>query len=191
MPPGRAPAAAGRVCTWLGAGESTAPRFYPMKSLSRLLLPGLLFLALPALLSAQDPARIGLGTGMLGFLDADRTLSFSADYRFAASGPVQSRLMACWATDGSRLLGAGLLLNVDLDARYRLTLGFGPGYYERNRGRDLGSSVEFVSTAEFSIAAGRQRRIGLAVGHISNGGMNGKNPGTETLSVFWSLPVGR
>ncbi len=162
-----------------------------MTSLARRLLPGLLLVSFPVMLSAQETAHISLGTGMLGVLDKDRTLNFSADYRFAAKGPVQPRLLASWATDGSRLLGAGLLLNLDLAARCRLTLGFGPGYYERNRGRDLGSTVEFVSTAEFSIAAGRQRRIGLAAGHISNGGLNGKNPGTETLTVFWSLPVGR
>lgn len=161
-----------------------------MTSLPRLFLLGLTLLTAPVLLHANEPARLGFGAGVLGFLDADRTLNFSADYRFAVSGRLQPRAMASWATDGSRLLGTGLLLNLDLDARSRFTLGFGPGYYERNRGRDLGSSIEFITTAEFSFDVGRRRRIGLSVGHISNGGLNGKNPGTETLMLFWSVPVG-
>ncbi|HWA09310.1 MAG TPA: acyloxyacyl hydrolase [Opitutaceae bacterium] len=152
---------------------------------------GLLFLAAPFLLSAHEPARAGFGAGLLGVLDSDKTLNFSADYRLAAPGAFQPRLLATWATDGSRLLGAGLLYNLDLDDRLRLTFGFGPGYYERNRGRDLGSSVEFISTAEFSVDVGHRRRLGLAVGHISNGGLNGRNPGTETLMLTWSVPVGR
>ena len=153
---------------------------------------GWIMALVPVLAWAREPARITVGTGMLGVLDNDRTLVFGADYRFAVSGVFQPRVLASWATDGSRFMGAGLLLNLDLDDRWRLTLGSAPGYYERNRGRDLGSTIEFHSTAELSYDLGRQRRIALSLGHTSNGGLRGDhNPGTETLLLSWSIPLGR
>ena len=89
-------------------------------------------------------------------------------------------------------LWANAALTVKLDDRWRLTLGSAPGYYERNRGRDLGSTIEFHSTAELSYDLGRQRRIALSLGHTSNGGLRGDhNPGTETLLLSWSIPLGR
>lgn len=145
----------------------------------------------PVLAWGREPTRVTLGSGLLGVLDNDRTLAFAADYRFAVSGLFQPRVLASWATDGSRFAGVGLLLNLDLDDRWRLTLGTAPGYYERNRGRDLGSTVEFHSTAELSYDIGRRRRIALSIGHTSNGGLRGDhNPGTETLMLSWSAPLG-
>jgi hypothetical protein len=145
----------------------------------------------PLLAWGREPARLSIGAGMLGVLDNDRTLAFAADYRFAASGLFQPEVLASWATDGSRFAGAGLLLNLDLDDRWRLTLGSAPGYYERNRGRDLGSSIEFHSTVELSYDVGHRRRLALSFGHTSNGGLRSDhNPGTETLMLSWSIPLG-
>ena len=162
-----------------------------MMSLLRLACLGcfLSLVSLPA--RGREPARLTVGSGLLGVLDNDRTLAFAADYRFAVPGMFQPRVLASWATDGSRFFGAGLLLNLDLDNRWRLTLGAAPGYYERNRGRDLGSTIEFHSTAELSYDLGRKRRIALTLGHTSNGGFRSdSNPGTETLMLSWSTPLG-
>jgi hypothetical protein len=138
-----------------------------------------------------EPAQITTGVGVLGLFDDDKTLQFSFDYRFAVDGPhFQARLLASWATDNSRFIGVGLLYNLDLTPRWRVTAGAAPGYYERNRGRDLGSTMEFLSTLEVSARVVGHERVGLSIGHVSNGGLKNTNPGSELLQVFWSVPLG-
>ena len=66
-------------------------------------------------------------------------------------------------------------------------VGFGPGYYDRHEGKDLGSQLEFYSFAEagWEISPGRHLLVRLA--HISNGSFADNNPGTELLTFGVSL----
>ena len=140
----------------------------------------------------SQPAIVTFGVGSLGVFDDDPTLNFSIDFRFAIHRAwFQPRVFATWATDGSRLAGAGLLLNREVGRGWRVTIGFGPGYYERNRGRNLGSSIEFLSTFEISRRLSDGLRGGVTLEHISNGSISNHNPGTETIRLFLSVPFDR
>jgi lipid A 3-O-deacylase len=92
---------------------------------------------------------------------------------------------------GSWFAGAGAIYDIPLSRHARLALGSGPFYYTAEENDDdLGFRLEFYSFAELSWEWSRERRLGLRVGHLSNAGLGRRNPGTETLSLLVSLPLG-
>jgi hypothetical protein len=96
-------------------------------------------------------------------------------------------LGAGWATDGAVFVALGVARSWTLDDRWRLSAGFGPGYYDRHEGLDLGSSMEFYSFAEIERRLGDGRSVVLRLAHISNGGLAESNPGTELLSLGYLI----
>lgn len=97
-----------------------------------------------------------------------------------------------WATDGATYLCAGLFYPMQLARGIALNIGGAPGHYERNRGRDLGSSFEFLSFAELSWTfPHRSHQLSIGLAHISNGSISDHNPGSEILRVACSIPLGR
>ncbi|MCR6656394.1 MAG: acyloxyacyl hydrolase [Opitutus sp.] len=93
---------------------------------------------------------------------------------------------------GAWFSGAGLIYDIELTPRMRLTLGSGPFYYaDGNRGWDLGYDLEFYSFAELTWQWRRDLRLGFRVGHLSNAGLGRRNPGTETLGLVVSIPLDR
>jgi hypothetical protein len=79
--------------------------------------------------------------------------------------------------------GAGLLLTMPLRrGSWRLEFSFMPGLYAFGIGEDLGKHT-LVYRSQFGISRGcaTRWRIGLSLGHKSNGGTAEKNPGSETV----------
>ena len=64
------------------------------------------------------------------------------------------------------------------------------GAFYKGNGKDLGSVVEFKTGAEFAYRFEDHSRLGLQFDHISNAGIGKRNPGTESLVLFWSFPFG-
>ena len=86
--------------------------------------------------------------------------------------------------------GGGLLVDMFFGRRYVLTPSFGPHiYFGGNSKLDLGHELEFRSQLEFSYRFDDRARIGVAVSHYSNAGLGSKNPGTESLMVYYNHPL--
>lgn len=102
-------------------------------------------------------------------------------------------LIAGLADDSASYFGVGIFYPFELSENWRLTIASGPGYYDRNDSPlDLGAHIEFLTTVEISRRVWRDHRIGLSMGHISNASINpDRNPGSETLSLGYSIPLGR
>ena len=88
----------------------------------------------------------------------------------------------------TRYAAAGVLADIALGERWRLTPGFGGGYYDSN-GLELGHHIEFRSSIELSYRFRSGHRLGVALAHLSNGSIGDRNPGTETLGIVWCLPL--
>lgn len=144
-----------------------------------------------SLLAISHGQTVIFGSGVLDALRETRSVDFSFGYRWRRSGRIQPQLLGTWSTDGSRFVGAGLLLHATPARDWDVALGFVPGYYEREHGPNLGSSLEFFSSMEVSRSLRRGRRAGLQLGHISNGSFGDENPGAETIRLFLALPIGR
>ncbi|MCC7049307.1 MAG: porin family protein, partial [Alphaproteobacteria bacterium] len=80
---------------------------------------------------------------------------------------------------------------------------FSPGFYLQGNGRDLGYLVEFRSSAELAYRFDDYSRLSLGIAHLSNASLGGegpglllptapaRNPGVETLTLSYSMPIDR
>ena len=81
----------------------------------------------------------------------------------------------------------GLLAEVPLLDRIQLLVRLAGGLYTRGKGIDLGFPLEFRSEAELSWQWTSQSRVGVALSHLSNGGLSKVNPGLEMLSLTYAI----
>lgn len=146
--------------------------------------------ALP--LVREPTADVVWQAGLVGIFDHEARDTF---------GSVELRLHQNWHSlrpwagltivdSGAWFTGAGLISDVRLTPKSRLTLGTGPFYYSHGKDDDdLGFSLEFYSFIELSWARKHDTRLGLRLGHLSNAGLGRRNPGTEILSLVVSIPL--
>ncbi len=95
-------------------------------------------------------------------------------------------------TNDATLYGyGGLLLDLFYGRRFVVTPSLAAGYYEKGDGKDLGHELEFRSSVEISYRFDDRSRIGLSFYHLSNASISSKNPGTEVLSIVYSIPLNK
>lgn len=161
--------------------------------------PAVLFLALLAAdrLPAQEEAGGAAGRSewafAQGYYDVLDGRSGAVDLRVEYRAGPRLWFLRPWAglemtTDGGSFVAGGLLFDLDLPARFFLTPSFGTGIYSNGGGKDLGSPFQFRSQVELAWQFDSGGRIGLSLGHLSNGSLGDRNPGTEVLSVVISVP---
>lgn len=139
----------------------------------------------------DDPAFITLGGG---YYDVNLRDNSSADFRVEYRHGEKLWIFKPWAgieftTDGAVYGLGGVLVDVYFGRRVVLTPSFGAGLYHDGNGKDLGSFVEFRSQIELSYRFNDRSRLGIALSHISNAGLTDRNPGTEILNVYYSIPL--
>jgi len=90
--------------------------------------------------------------------------------------------------ESSLYLYGGIRYDLDLSDRWRLTPSWGPGLFEAGSGTDLGSALEFRSKLELSYKIHPRARLALSFAHLSNGGLDERNPGSDVLALtcIWS-----
>lgn len=90
---------------------------------------------------------------------------------------------------GSVWIGAGFLTDIKLTPKWHLTPSIGIGYYNKGGSDvDLGHPIEFRSQIEISHEFRNKSRIGIGFSHLSNAGLDDTNPGTEVISINYSIP---
>lgn len=137
----------------------------------------------------RDPALVVVGAGIAGVLDSTRVGTGFAEYRFGSSWKgVHPWVSITMGSHARYYVAAGALYSFELDRNWRITLSFGPGFYHSRDNFDLGSELEFLSTAEVSRRLPWNHRLGLSFGHISNGGVAEVNPGSEIVKLNYQIP---
>ena len=141
-----------------------------------------------------DPSFVAVGAGFFDFnRKKDDGLELRIEYRsgqkfmdtiFKPFGAVG------YSPNDHAFLGGGLLVDVFFGRRYVLTPSFGPHIYSGGNNKlDLGHQLQFRSQLEFSYRLDDRARLGVAVSHYSNAGLGSKNPGTESLIVYYNHPL--
>ncbi len=82
----------------------------------------------------------------------------------------------------------GLYADIAYD-QFRLTPLAAAGGYHRGNGEDLGGVLEFRLSLTGSYELADKSRIGVELGHISNAGSHGKNPGENDIMMTYGLPL--
>ncbi len=151
-----------------------------------------LFLAAPVA-AEDDPALLSAAVGVFSVdQDRNRAAEFRLEYRSNLKLWIFKPMAAVAATsDGSVFLGAGILADIVLGSRFVLTGSVLANYYvQGSSDLDLGYPLEFRSQAEIAYRFDDRSRLGIALSHYSNAGIGDTNPGTETVSLYYSVPLG-
>ena len=64
--------------------------------------------------------------------------------------------------------------------KLNLTPSFSPGLYSMGDGKDLGSPLEFKSELQLSVDLRPGTKLGYSQSHLSNAGLDDKNPGADS-----------
>lgn len=142
--------------------------------------------------SADDPSFLSLAAGYHDFNRqqdeaAELRMEYRSDYKLWIFKPFAS---VAGTSSGSFFLGVGILFDLYFGRRVVFTGSFAPNFYVQGSSDvDLGYPLEFRSQAELAYRFDNRSRLGIAVSHYSNAGLGDHNPGTETLSVYYSIPL--
>ena len=149
------------------------------------------------ILGFSTPAKAGgdllsLGLGYYDINDNEEAADFRMEYRW--DSPLLW-VIEPWAgaevtSDGAIYGLGGLLADIKIGSGFLVTPSFGAGLYYKGNGKDLGHIIAFRSQLEMGWEFENSSRIGIAGGHISNAGLDNKNPGAEYLNLYYHIPVG-
>ncbi|MGY9004647.1 MAG: acyloxyacyl hydrolase [Alphaproteobacteria bacterium] len=147
----------------------------------------------PASKSAGDPEFLTFGAGMFDISANDNSAVISIEYtddrRWLWALQPMTGIMA--SIDGSVHAYAGVAVDLFFGRRYVLTPSFAPGLYLQGDGKDLGHVVEFRSSLKFAYRFDNRSRLGLDLFHLSNAGLDDRNPGANQLMLTYSVPFNR
>jgi hypothetical protein len=141
--------------------------------------------------TAQRPATSFLvGVGASHLRRFDRSTTVRVEYRHHDLLPwrVQPFVGVDAGEDRSVYAFVGLLRALPVGARLRVTPSIGAGYFTEGE-FVLGFPLEFRSGVELSARLTRALAFGVAVHHVSNGGLGRLNPGSEQVVLFSSLSL--
>ncbi len=93
-----------------------------------------------------------------------------------------------YTTDQNFYICGGAGYDIFLGRKVVITPSFAPGVYYHGHGKHLGFPINFRSAIELSFVLGNQARIGAQFNHISNARMLWKNPGADSLYIFYAIP---
>ncbi len=144
----------------------------------------------PTTAAEDDPHFLTLAAGYYDINDDMDAVEFRAEFRARNQFWFFKPFGGLMATSDAAFYGyAGLLVDLYFGRRVVLTPGFAAGLYEDGDGKDLGHIVEFRSAIELAFRFDNRSRLGLSFYHLSNAGLDDNNPGTEVLSLNYSIPL--
>jgi lipid A 3-O-deacylase len=158
-------------------------------------------LVLSAALALPSPAGatnlvdgVALWAGSFNVLNSERSgeVGFELRMRPLGLGPAEVpwvlRPAAGFMTTTENALYGylGFRLEVPVAERWTLTPQTAAGVYDRGNDRDLGGSIQFRSGLELAYQVNPGNRVGAVFYHLSNAGLEDRNPGSESLVIFWS-----
>lgn len=133
---------------------------------------------------------LSLQAGAFQVCDSDQIYTLGVEFRPAYRfHQIQPWLLLKWGEHGEGYAALGALIDLHLGRGWFLTPHFGAGHYEDSGNYNLGSKIEFRSTVELSKRLPNRHRLGIGFGHLSNGPLANRNPGTEELYLTYSFPL--
>jgi hypothetical protein len=139
----------------------------------------------PATLLHLSAGRIGIDRS------TDQPQHYGAEFRFQSRAwrTLVPAVGFGFARNGAKFVYLELKKDFLLGSRWYLTPSFGVGAFDASRVLDLGQTLEFRSGLEGGYRFANHYRLGLAIYHLSNGGLADENPGTEVLALSLSVPL--
>lgn len=163
-----------------------------------LVLFACLLTATHATAMAAEPAdatapMLSFSAGQLGIFDDyfGDPLEFGIALRFrpVSRWKLVSSVGATFLENGAHYLYMEVRREYRLSGRWLLIPSLAAGVLEEGKRLDLGHDLEFRTGLELARRFDNEWRVGLALFHLSNGGIGDDNPGTEVLAMTLSIPL--
>jgi hypothetical protein len=169
------------------------------------LVPALAGIALGSLaaLAAAAPVRadqrppvgpaLQVSAGVFALVESyDYPFRGGLEYRFGEQTRwlLAPGLGAAIGPDGMVFYYADLQRDFALGAHWFVNLSMAAGVFNNGDGIGVHQHLEFQPGIAFTRVFDGGMRVGLAGYHVSNGGLDGQNNGTEAISLVLHLPVG-
>ncbi len=164
----------------------------------RNLLVFVLLIAAKVAESATIPDYLSFAAGVFDFTrEKHRTFEFDAEYKFhlnclkSPNRYLEFRpLVGIMGTaKKSVYIYAGINFDLLFFDHLLFAPGFAAGYYAQGSGKDLGYPLEFRSGIELAWQFTGWVRLGIHFYHLSNASIGRRNPGEESLVVFYDIPL--
>lgn len=166
-----------------------------MNTLARLVIAGALSLvALGSVSQAEvpKPEQVIFGAGVNQVFDPHEAAFGSIELRFTPLvDELRPWIYGSLSTEAGVFTGLGLAYTHAFgESRWSATAGVGPGYYHDGDDVFLGGDFEILSFIEVAYRLNNDATIGARFAHLSNAGVRNVNPGTEMVSLQYSIPLG-
>ena len=148
--------------------------------------------------AAPPPHLLSFAAGAFDIMrEKHRTWEFEVEYKFllkCLSSPwsfLEFRpLVGVMATaTESVYLYAGLNFDLLFWDHFLIAPGFAAGYYSTGHGKNLGYPLEFRSGVELAYQTLDGHRLGVHFYHLSNASLGHRNPGEESLVIYYDIPI--
>lgn len=155
-------------------------------------------LAFGSLGASCPPDLLSFASGAYDlYRDKYRTFEFEIEYKFhlkCLKPPnrfLQFRpLVGVMATAKGTFYGyIGINFDLLFADHILFAPGFAAGYFAPGGGKNLGYPLEFRSGVELAYQFSDWHRIGVHFYHLSNASLGWKNPGEESLVLFYDIPL--
>ncbi len=134
--------------------------------------------------------ELALSLGSFRFPKSSREFSIAGEYRFGFDLFNVSPLLGInGVVNGPTYYYGALDYEISLGHIFTLIPALGVGYYDQNDGYDLGGSLQFRSSVELSYRLNDWSHLGLTFSHISNAGLESRNPGADSLFVTYRIDI--
>lgn len=139
---------------------------------------------------AGDPDFLSFGVGAFDVIAGDKSsaafqLEYASQKRLWFFHPIAGLMLN---SDVGGDAYAGVAVDLFFGNRFVVTPSFSPSFYWRGSGKNLGSPIEFRSSIGAAYRFDDRSRLGFEFYHLSNAGIDERNPGTEVLLFKYSLP---
>ncbi len=139
-----------------------------------------------------DPALLQLGAGGYDIFHNYTAGVFRGEFRFGEQFWVVTPLVGAEVTTKGSVYGyGGFGVDVHFGQSWVLTPDAVVGLWSRGDGKELGSTIEFRTGADFDYQFEDASRLGFSFHHISNAGIGKHNPGEEELLAVYAIPLDR
>ena len=149
----------------------------------------LTLVCLPAV--AEEPRSLAVSVGMFNFNKSPSPLEAGVEYRhptgvwkMAAAGALYVNV------DGAFWVFGALRRDFSVAERWFVTPAFGVSLYSQGNSKNLGGPVEFRSAVELGHEFRNRTRLAIGIYHLSNAGIYFPNPGSNSLILTYSWPLG-
>lgn len=147
-------------------------------------------LSISPALAEDDPEFLSFQAGAFDINDSDTTGMLGVEYRSDFKKFFLTPMAGGFVTAKGGLYGyGGVFVDLFLGRRVVLRPSFSVGAYSDGNGKDLGGVLEFRSALALAWRFDDRSRLGLEISHLSNAGIYDKNPGTENLTLNYSIPL--